>query len=227
MNRRQLLLGSASLAVASMLGRPAAAQDVVSDPQVALRMLKEGNERYVAGLKTSGSGRGADRRGQVTQRQTPYATILSCADSRVAPEVLFDAGIGDLFVIRIAGNIVSGSNYGVIGSAEFAAAVLKAPLVLVLGHENCGAVRAAIDTIDRKETLPGAIEDIVEAIRPAAESARGQAGDGLHNAIAENVKLGMKRLRMMSTVLPPMLESGKVQIVGGIYDLGSGRVSFL
>ena len=224
MQRKQFLqLCTASL-ITPWLAR---AQERVTDPQVALRLLQEGNQRYVSALKTGGTGRGAERRSQLTQTQRPHAIILSCADSRVAPEVFFDSGIGELFVVRVAGNIVSGSNYGIVGSLEYGAAVLEAPLLLVLGHENCGAVKAALDTMARKQVLPGAIEDIVESIRPAAIAVEGRPGDALHNAMEENVRVGMSRLKSMSTILSERLASGKLVMRGGVYDLESGKVNFL
>jgi len=227
MNRKEFLRITASLGLASVLAPSALAQEPGPTPAEALKLLKEGNARYVSALKTNGTGRGADRRAEVVKDQRPHAIILSCSDSRVAPEVFFDSGIGELFVVRVAGNIVSGSNYGIIGTCEYGAAVLQSPLLVVLGHENCGAVKAAIDTIDRKTTLPGSIEDIVEAIRPAAEASKGRPGDALHNAMEENVRHGMKRLPSMSTVLDERLRSGKLMMVGGIYDLTSGQVKFL
>lgn len=224
MNRKEFLRASAAVAALALLPGSAHAE---TNADQALNLLREGNRRYLEGLKTGMGNRGQDRRTQVSQTQRPHAIILSCADSRVAPEVFFDSGIGELFVVRIAGNIVSGSNYGVIGSCEFAAAVLESPLLVVVGHENCGAVKAAIDTIDRKSTLPGAIEDIVEAIRPAAQTSQGQAGDALHNAIVENVKNGMKRLPSMSSLLSERIAGGKLKVTGAVYDLESGRVEFL
>lgn len=226
MNRKEFLTITASLGLASLLAPSALAQEADPSPARALTLLKEGNARYVSSLKTNGTGRGAERRAELTKTQRPHAIILSCSDSRVAPEVFFDSGIGELFVVRVAGNIVSGSNYGVIGTCEYGAAVLQSPLLVVLGHENCGAVKAAMDTIDRKTTLPGSIEDIVEAIRPAVEASKGRPGDAFHNATEENVRHGMKRLPSMSTVLDERLRSGKLMMVGGIYDLASGKVNF-
>lgn len=212
-------MGSLSLkALAAEAGVPA---------DKAMEMLREGNRRYVEGLKTGGSGRGAERRSQTAEGQHPYAMVLACADSRTAPEVFFDAGIGDLFVVRVAGNIVSQANYGVLGSLEFGHAVLGANLLVVLGHSSCGAVRSALDTIDGNSELPGSIEGVVDAIRPAARRIQGKPGDPLVNATLANVQVGMERLPKSSDLLREAVAAGKLKIAGGIYDLKSGEVVFL
>ncbi len=193
----------------------------------ALKRLMDGNARYLAELKDGPSRRNADSRAKVAESQYPHSIILGCADSRVAPEVFFDAGIGDLFVVRVAGNTISAANYGVMGSLEYAVAVLKVPLLMVMGHENCGAVDAAIKTIHADTELPGSIESLVEAIRPAAREAKGQAGDGLHNAIVANVKLTTTRLTKQSGILEEAVSKGQLKIVGSVYDLKSGAVKLV
>lgn len=215
MTRRQLLAGSLALCLTPRLW--AQPSNVSADE--ALRLLMEGNARYVAGRKQS--ERGAERRQALSQSQYPFAAILGCADSRVAPEVLFDAGIGELFVVRVAGNIASRSNYGILGSLEYAVAVLRTPLIYVLGHENCGAVDAAIKSIKDDSELPGSVEGIVEAIRPAARASKNQPGDPLHNAIVANVREVKGRLTDYSGIL----KASGVRIEGGVYDLATGKVT--
>ncbi|MEW6282613.1 MAG: carbonic anhydrase [Candidatus Eremiobacterota bacterium] len=213
MTRRQILQIGACLALA---GRARAGTRPT--PEQALQLLMQGNDRYVKGRKAA--DRGPDRRGQTSESQYPIAAILGCADSRVAPEVLFDAGIGELFVVRVAGNIVSQANYGILGSLEYATAVLDTPLIFVLGHSNCGAVAAALKSIQEEQELPGAIEGIVEAIRPAA-----RRSPGLEPAIAENVRLGVERLPQKSVILHQRVAQGKLKLAGGVYDLASGKVT--
>lgn len=229
MKRREMLrlsLGGLLLGPLSLRALAAPTSPAVS-PDKALEMLKEGNRRYVEGLKTGGSGRNAQRRDQVAESQSPYAIILGCADSRVAPEVLFDAGIGDLFVVRVAGNIVSPANYGIMGSLEFGVKVLGAGLIVVLGHSACGAVDAAIKTIDGNDELPGSVEGIVDAIRPAARNSKGSSGDALANATVANVKMGMQRLPKTSEILKSAIDQGRLKVAGGVYDLRSGEVTFV
>jgi carbonic anhydrase len=227
MKRRTILrIGLAGLLSGSLTKFSAAAGTTVTAEQ-ALQKLKEGNQRYIAGMKTGGSGRSGERRDQVAESQSPYAIILGCADSRVAPEVLFDTGIGDLFVVRVAGNIVSNANYGIMGSVEFGHLVLGAPLIVVLGHSSCGAVQGALDTIAKDGELPGSIEGVVDSIRPAARRSKGQPGDPLVNATRVNVQEGIKRLPRYSEILQQSSASGKLKIVGGVYDLRSGAVEFL
>ncbi len=227
MKRRDLFrLGLGAVLVGSM-GRVSLGQTSSVGPDEALKRLKEGNERYVSGLKTGGSGRSADRRAELTGSQSPYAMVLGCADSRVAPEILFDAGIGDLFVVRVAGNIVSAANYGIMGSIEFGHAVLGSNLIVVLGHSACGAVRGALDTIANDKELPGSIEGVVDAIRPAARRSKGLPGDPLVNATRVNVEEGVKRLPLYSEILQGAVAAGKLKIVGGVYDLKSGAVDWV
>lgn len=235
MNRKDFLKLTTSLGLATWLTpsalahdpRSTSAQDSGPTPAQALKLLKEGNLRYINDTNTDGTGQGAKRRAEVARGQRPHSIILSCSDSRVIPEVFFDTGLGELFVVRVAGNIVSGSNYGIIGSCEYGAAVLSCPLLMVIGHENCGGVKSAIETIERKTTLPGSIEDLVEAIRPAVESSKAQPGNALENAIKENVRHSMRRLTTMSSLLDEKVKTGKLMIVGGVYDLDSGVVTFL
>src|SRR4029079_10982485 len=140
---------------------------------------------------------------QLAEAQSPFAMIIGCADSRVAPEILFDVGKGDIFVVRGAGNVVSGAGASVKGSIEYAVAELNVPLIVVLGHSGCGAVKAAIQHLNDKDYLPGSINGLVDLISPAVAQSKGLAGDPLENAIRQNVAIGVERLRKLEPVLAP------------------------
>ncbi len=185
----------------------------------ALQILKEGNQRYVAN-KTIDPNQSEARRVEVAQGQNPFATILGCVDSRVPPEIVFDRGLGDLFVIRTAGQVI---DQAVLGSIEFGAFELGIPLIFVLGHEKCGAVNATIEALEQNAQADGSIGVLVEGIQPAVESVRSQPGDLLDNAVNANVELGVARLKE-SPILAELLEQGKLKIVGGRYDLDTGAV---
>lgn len=192
----------------------------------ALRVLQEGNERFAAGTATSPRRSPADFQ-QLAEGQSPFAVIVSCADSRVAPEILFDVGKGDIFVVRVAGNVVGGAGAVVKGSIEYAIAELNVPLILVLGHSNCGAVKAAMKHIDARDSLPGAINDLVELIKPAVAQSKSEPGDPLENAIRKNVALGVERLKGLAPIVAPQVQQGKVKVVGGVYNLRSGKVAMV
>ncbi|QGM97703.1 carbonic anhydrase [Methylocystis parvus] len=191
----------------------------VMAPDAALARLLEGNKRYQRGV--------AARHDFVAERealvggQNPYAAILSCADSRIAPEYAFDSSRGDLFVCRVAGNFVSPEN---IASFEFAVEVLKTPLLLVLGHESCGAVKSAISSIADKTTLPGHLPYLVTALTPAVKAVAGQPGDELENATKENVRLGVEALKTATPLLSAAVNDKRIKIVGGVYRLENGKV---
>ena len=166
-------------------------------------------------------------RKEVAQGQKPFAAILACADSRVAPEIIFDQGIGDLFVVRVAGNIVNPSNYGVLGSLEYGVLALGASVIMVLGHSRCGAVSGAIEAVQKGKEYPGAINDIVNAIGPAVVAAKDEPGDLLDNSTVSNVKLGVYELKGSVPVLADKVRDGKVKIVGANYDLATGEVKIV
>jgi len=174
-----------------------------------------------------GPGRSAERRKEVAAGQNPFVVILACADSRVAPELIFDQGIGDLFVVRVAGNIVNPVNYGKQGSLEFGVLALGAPLIMVLGHSGCGAVAGAIDALQKGTQFPGSINNIVQTIEPAVEKAKGEKGDLLHNSIISNVQIGVDKLNNSDPVISKMVKEGKVKVVGANYDLKTGEVKLL
>jgi carbonic anhydrase len=157
---------------------------------------------------------------EVSQTQHPFAALLSCADSRVPPEVVFDEGIGDLFDIRIPGNIVTTET---LGSLEYATEVLGVQLILVLGHERCGAVMAAVE----QEDLPGNINSFVKAIEPVLASARNKQGDFLDNAVVANISYQIERIKQNSDLINQKLSSGNLKIVGGRYDLDTGQVKLI
>jgi carbonic anhydrase len=191
-----------------------------------LAQLIAGNQRFVKGeLKTP--RRTPDDFRAVATSQYPVAVIVACADSRVAPELLFDMGVGDLFVVRVAGNVVDGAGVTVKGSIEYAIAELQAPLIVVLGHTNCGAVKSAVTHIDEKDSLPGAINGLVELIKPAVSKAQGEPGDIYDNVTRENVSMGVEKLKSLQPILAPRVNAGSVRIVGGIYDLHTGKVEWL
>lgn len=188
-------------------------------PDEALSKLMEGNRRFVESRRLN-PNQDSVRITQVATGQAPFAAILSCADSRVVSEMVFDQGIGDLFVVRVAGNIAVTEG---IASEEFAVGVLEAPLLVVLGHERCGAVQAALET---GTELPGVIESLVYAIRPAVEISAKEPGDQLTNAIKENVRLQVRRLQT-SSVIADAVAQGKLKVVGAYYDLDTGEVSLV
>jgi carbonic anhydrase len=192
----------------------------------ALRELLAGNERFVKGRSSSPRRRPRDFSALVAG-QFPSAVIVGCADSRVPPEILFDVGVGDLFVVRVAGNVVSDAGPVVKGSIEYAVAELNVPLIMVLGHSNCGAVQAAIKHIDAKDSLPGAINDLVELIKPAVAKSKAAAGDPLDNAIRANVSIGVERLKGLQPILAGPVKESKVKVVGAVYDLRSGKVTMV
>lgn len=193
-------------------------------PDQALDLLKEGNAAFQADapLHPSIDGR---RRGEIAQAQSPIAAILSCADSRVPPELLFGRGLGELFVVRNAGNV---ADVAAVGSLEFAVAVLGAPLIVVMGHERCGAVAAALTVIDQAQEYPGSIGTMLEPILPAAMGVRNQPGAALVNATRAHVLRTVSRLRAVASplLIPPQKEN-RLKIVGAVYDLDTGAVEFL
>lgn len=192
--------------------------DAILTPDAALEKLLAGNRRFVQ-HQPNYPHQSQKRLTEVAQAQHPFATILSCADSRVPAEILFDQGIGDLFDVRIAGNIVTPES---LGSVEYAVTLLNTPLLMVLGHERCGAVTAAV----QNEALLGEIGSFVKAILPAVEQVKGQAGDPVENAVVANVLYQMNQLQQ-SKLLSEALQSGQLKLVGGRYDLDTGSVTLV
>ncbi|KGF72327.1 carbonic anhydrase [Neosynechococcus sphagnicola sy1] len=187
-------------------------------PSAALQKLIEGNQRFVQ-HHPQYPDQSELRLREVAQAQHPFATLLSCADSRVPAEIVFDQGIGDIFDVRIAGNIATPE---AIGSIEYAVVLLGTPLLMVLGHERCGAVTAAV----QNEALPGEISTFVEAILPAVKRVKNQSGDLVDNAVVANVRYQIEQLQR-SPLLMERMQSGKLKIVGGRYDLDTGIVKMI
>jgi len=188
--------------------------------------LLAGNNRFRIGKRLTPRSRPEDFRA-LAHGQFPEAVIVSCADSRVAPEILFDVGVGDIFVVRVAGNGIDGAGVAVKGSIEYASAELNVPLILVLGHTGCGAVKAAIQHIDDRDALSGAVNGLVELIKPAVAMSKGMPGDPLENAIRKNVEIGVARLRGLEPIVAPLVRDRKVKVVGGVYDLFTGAVTLV
>ncbi len=188
-------------------------------PDQAFEKLVQGNHRYV-NSHLSHPHQNKAQRMQVAQGQHPYACVLSCSDSRVPPELVFDAGLGDVFVVRVAGNI---ADEAITGSIEYAAEHLHVPLIVVMGHTKCGAVTAAVQGVHPLNH----IDALVNAIMPAVNTAKHEDGDLLNNSIRENVRHTVEVLRTSHPVLAEEYAHHKVNIVGAIYDLESGKVTFL
>ncbi|SFK00437.1 carbonic anhydrase [Methylocapsa palsarum] len=200
---------------------PPKPENIVS-PDAALERLLKGNGRYVDGVSKRHDFK--HEREALAKGQNPFAGILSCADSRIAPEYAFDTGRGDLFVCRVAGNF---ANEDTIASFEYAIHVLKTPLLMVLGHAACGAVDAAITSIRDNSTLPGHLPSLVEALAPAVRGAMNQSGSQLDNTIRQNVVLNVEKLKTATPIISKAVDEGKVKIVGGIYNLENGKVALV
>ena len=216
-------------------------------PAEAISRLKEGNGRFTAGnpqhphesvderkymaansYENAGtislgmtSEQAAKRRAELAKSQHPFAIILSCSDSRVPPEIVFDEGLGDLFIIRVAGNVLNDEG---LGSIEYGVDILGARLIVVLGHQSCGAVDAAMKTVAAKGKAPGHIQSLVTAIKPVVDST--PKGD-LETTIKANVKHVVDALRSSTPILKARVDSGDVQVIGGYYTLDTGAVTFL
>jgi carbonic anhydrase len=191
-------------------------------PAAALKLLMDGNRRYVTGVSKRHDFK--NEREALTRGQNPYAGILSCADSRIAPEYAFDSGRGDLFVCRVAGNFL---NDDAVASFEYAVAVLNTPLLMVLGHRSCGAVDAAIKSIKDNTILPGHLPSLVSAISPAVKAVANQPGNTLDNAIKQNVVLNVEKLKSATPIIDRAVADQKVRVVGAVYNLDTGRVDLV
>lgn len=189
------------------------------DGEQALAELMAGNARYVSNGNTV-LQRLADKP-PLSAGQAPFATILSCSDSRVVPEIMFDQVPGALFIVRVAGNILTTEG---LASIEFATKVLGSRLVLVLGHEACGAVAAAIEVVKTGLELPGHLPHLVRSIKPAVDEAIGQEGSLLENAIDANVKLGMRQMAAADPIMAESVASGQVMIAGGVFNFETREV---
>jgi carbonic anhydrase len=187
----------------------------------ALRLLQAGNQRYVDGkLNSVTPDELARRRAELAQGQKPFAVVVCCSDSRVGPEIIFDQELGNIFVVRTAGQVLDAAG---IGSIEYAVAHLGSPLLLVLGHEHCGAVAAAV--ADAKE--PGHIAAIVKAIRPAVKKTQGLKGDPVDNAVRANVQDIATRLRTTAPILAAKVTAGNLKVIGATVSLNTGKVELV
>jgi len=186
-----------------------------NDPLV---LLMEGNKRF-ASEKSIHPHQDSAQRKKVSSGQKPFAVIVGCSDSRVPPEIIFDQGIGDLFIIRVAGNIVDDM---ALGSIEYAVEHLGTELVVVLGHSKCGAVTATA----KGEEAPGHIESIAKIIKPAVEKAKGQKGDIIENAIRNNIEMVKNKILSSEPIITKMVREGRLKVIGAYYDIDTGIVEF-
>lgn len=228
-SRRSLMLLTASAMGLALAGKafakdskaPPKPENVVS-PDAALKRLMDGNARYVDGVARRHDFR--HEREALAGGQNPFAAVLSCADSRIAPEYAFDTGRGDLFVCRVAGNFAGTET---VASLEYAVAVLNCPFILVLGHDSCGAVDATLKSLADGKPLPGHIPSLVEALAPAAKVAQQQGGDVLNAAIRQNVLDNVAKLKSAAPILDAAVGQGKLKVAGGVYRLATGKVDLV
>jgi carbonic anhydrase len=228
--RRDVLkLGAAAmiaLSVSVALQQAHAAESAASSlsPDEALDNLNSGNARYLKDPKLCAINL-EEQRQSVAAHQAPWATVISCADSRVPPELIFGGhGVGEIFVARNAGNLVDTAT---LGTVEYGAAVLGSPLIVVLAHTNCGAVKAACDVVTKNATYPGAIGPMIKPILPAALAVQKESGDFINNTAKESARRTSARLIAASTVLAGLVDAGKLKIAAAIYDLETGAVTYL
>jgi carbonic anhydrase len=215
--------GALAGALAPVLGlAQAASKKTDLNPDQALQLLKDGNRNYVTDSPVR-RVEGRERRLEIARGQTPFAVLVSCSDSRVPPELLFGRGLGELFIIRNAGNTI---DTAALGSVEYAVAELGVPLIVVMGHQRCGAVDAAVSVVRDNATFPGSIGAMIEPIIPAVLSVRDQPGDLLDNAVRANIRRIVRRLRESEpTLLTPQRER-RLKVVGAHYSLEDGSVDF-
>ncbi len=218
--------GAVALGLGGRLGPARAAEGASTalSPDEALAALKSGNERFVSHRELC-SVNLAESRTAVAGHQAPWATIVSCADSRVPPELIFGGqGVGELFIARDAGNLIGVET---LGTVEYGAAVLGSPLVVILAHTACGAVKAACDVVTKNASYPGVIGRMILPIVPAALAVRDQPGDFVDNAAKESAKRTAAQLPNVSRLVGDLVGAGKVRIVSAIYDLDTGVVTYL
>jgi len=213
-----MLLLIAALSMTTTRAAMAAAAAPTMSAEQALKLLLEGNQRFVAG-KLEHPNQTPARRAEVAKGQHPFASVLACSDSRTPPEIIFDRGLGDLFTVRVAGNV---ADQVVIESLDYSVTHLGVRVVMVLGHRRCGAVIAAVEGHEEE----GDVGPMLSELKPAVAASRGMPGDPVENAVRENVKLVVKNLAT-STELSAMINSGELKIVGGIYDLETGTIELL
>jgi carbonic anhydrase len=223
LRRRHFLSAAAGLALAASAPLAHAAGGAVS-PDEALARLRAGNQKFIAGPQLCEADL-VQQRGRVAKGQSPWATILTCSDSRVSPELIFGGvGLGELFVARNAGNV---PDTAVMGTIEYGAEHLGSPLVVVLGHQRCGAVAAACEVVTKHMKLPGSIGPMVEAIVPAALAVKGKPGDFVENAAHESARRSAGRIATRSEIVGHLAHEGKLKVVAAFYDLDTGAVDFM
>lgn len=220
-------LGAAALAATALPARAFAAspssRKTDMSPDQALKAMKDGNANYLTDAPVR-TAQGRDRRIEIALGQTPFCVLVSCSDSRVSPEILFGRGLGELFIVRNAGNTIDTT---ALGSIEYAVAQLGVPLILVMGHSRCGAVEAAVSVVRDNTTFPGAIGQMIEPIVPAVLSVRDKPGDFVENAVRANVDRTVSRLRSAAEpLLTDPQKTGKLRVVGAAYSLDTGNVDF-
>lgn len=211
-------LAIGSLVLACMLVASASVENSGITADQALKILMDGNARFASGNPTHPDQSIADRRAELATSQHPFAVVVTCSDSRVPPEIIFDQGLGDLFVVRTAGEVMDNVTFGTI---EYAVDHLNVPLILVIGHDGCGAVDATIADGE----IPGHIGSLVEAIKPAVDVARGMKGDLLNNSIDVNAMNIADKLNSTGPIISSAVKQGKLKIIGGRYRLDSGEVT--
>ena len=224
-------LGYGALGMAASLGALSshAAEGAKTDltPTQALAKLKQGHADFLADKPSVKTTRDSARRLAIARSQVPFAVLVGCSDSRVSPELLFDTGLGELFIVRNAGNTI---DTVALGSIEYAVQVLNVPLILVLGHERCGAVEAAVSVVEKNTVYPGSVGRMVEPIIPAVLKAKAMglaAGENLlDGAVRENVRRTVERLRTAEPALIDPMKAGKLMVVGARYDLDDEKVDF-
>ncbi|HTH50882.1 MAG TPA: carbonic anhydrase [Pyrinomonadaceae bacterium] len=216
---RGVVLRGVVVCAAILVLRVAGAGQAVPTAEAVLAGLKEGNAHH-AEHKYKHPHETSERMKELAGGQHPEAEVLSCADSRVPPELLFDRGLGDLFVVRVAGNIAGDTE---IASLEYGAEHLHIPLLVVLGHESCGAVTAAVEGGEPE----GHLSSLIDRIKPAVDKTKSVPGDRVHNAVEENVRMVVDRLRTTTPILSELVKKGKLKIVGGVYSLETGKVRWL
>ena len=214
------------LAATGVPAGPGLAADPVAKttltPDQALRLLKEGNDQFRMDAPYR-AAQGRERRIELARGQAPFCVLVGCSDSRVPPELLFGRGLGELFIIRNAGNTI---DTAALGSIEYGVGVLGCPLIVVLGHEACGAVAAAVGVVDRNATFPGVIGEMIQPIIPAVLAARSQSGDLLDNAVRMNARRVAGRLKTQSTVLQEALGQDRLKVIAARYDFDDGDIDW-
>jgi carbonic anhydrase len=223
-NRRTFLCSTAGALAAGLLPQsaPAANEKASMHASAALKNLMDGNARFAEGHPRPPASIARVR--ELASGQSPFATVLACSDSRVPVEIVFDHDPGDIFAVRVAGNFVTDA---CLGSIEYATAVLKSPLVMVLGHTSCGAVKAAIEYVEDGKKFPGQVQTLAEAIAPAARESAHESGDRVYNAVVANVRLAVQRLKTADPIMVAAVQSHDIEVVGGVYDLATGRVRLI